>query len=1526
MKCPNVKTGIYQTTARKYGDDVVLPAMERNNGHGFHLAPNGKESKLYHDIERLTESTEKADIYKMLMFNNSAEKIYGQWWNGKTRLKLDENGEPFVEDVLPYLVEKYEIENARAQVGNVKEKGQQLLNELKKRVDVPFVEDYELKEAAVWDIRNKEIRYNPDHLTLATGFHEVGHVLAPMIKLENMDLWKAMVASVPEDVKKMVNTLYYEKYKGSEAMLEEEAVVRHLESVTQDIYLNRKKLTLESIAYRLYEWISDLLYKVRGIRLQPLTLAKSPFVGIANKLLYSKNITQGRPVGSQEMMILSMGIREKWFTRDGKVLYDDIRQLQSDIKNFYPGANLVFEVREDAVYMVAPEYPQWMYSLKFTDEEENKFNAGKYTKSINNPDKYTGNGEELEAVGSFIRNSTSNESLKGLTDAEVKQKRAEMRAEKHWGNTPRNVPKLIKPRLSLTFERAIEYYKKQTVENTSVGKALHAIAELLVYSLAVPDKAARDTAYMQELRDKSERFAKEGGKDKNFASNLFLRMFSKNGITNDKLLEKKLRLSGVDNLRSEVTLSSTELGLGGTADLFSHNNDGSYTLKDFKFGNLSDDGVTVFEGTNYAMTAQNQAEVQLATYALITKLADKGAKFKNTGIIHVNPNNEVIHIPVNWPRALEIIKVGLKKAGKEDFVNSNPKLFDAREYIFSAVDELGEEFVNMPREEAIKQLRNRVLTGMPNAQTIDNVGKYFDTNPTVREHFEQLLQVMAGLDNVNTVNLDDKNDMSKAVLWGGWMQLADNPNLQALNNIWSEAHTNYHSELFSIIRKHDELLGAVIEEAGGTNLYNRAGRLIATDIERYVGFMWVRDEQRDALRLIDNSDAEFDLQVNTDAKKAYHAYYKKQMLEAANEHQGILSTNKAVSEMPYYVDDFMNEKLPTIYIKPTKNDIKDIVSFKAQMRALLPKDASLGSIMEYLFGKHADVSQKDIDYRIPIRNTSVKDDHTLDTEYMFMSHISNMKWKKYMDPTIEIFNATASALPKNEVGESLTPNNKAFLNNFVETAILGQKKYMTKGIPVKVEIQNTDGSKRTISKRYHVGSALLDGLRAFNTYTIMPLRAILGFRNAIMEDSFNITEGVKGSATSFMVNNEKIAKFLNIQDTARGDAEVLYTAKHVAKAHAIMAQAGWDHATKEKIKNLSTKFKLTVDFTYEFNRDKKRKLDQSLLKTSNLFVTSSVGEDFAANISWISSMVRDGMWDKYDQDGNYIGEVRFKKRTHRGYEDVNGYDHKEIERIRETMTRVHGSYMKERAVYLEAYALGRVLLQFKKYMINYGVRSLKGRYNSQALGQFVKTGEIVDGVDVFEWEAQEIEGSFRLLPRILAIAGRSGLNLFRNEKLQQELSLTKSDIAGFLDLVVVGALNASLALMMMMLFDDDDEDKNERNLLYSELVKLRRDVGGIYNPLEWSNNMRSPSIAITRTLDLIDAIYKIGDKYKTTSKIYGYTRGEDKGLRRLRMSISPSALREYYTIQGIFDPESVPERYRPEEIIFSLGFDDEKKK
>lgn len=1527
MKCPDTRTSSYQQAALEYSDEVVLPAMERNNGHPMHLAPNGKESKLYHDIAKITGNTDKATVYKLLLLNKSAERVFGEWWNKKGTLKLDENGEPVMNDVLPYLLNKYEYEKAAGQIGNVPKKGRELMEQLKARVSrIEFIADESQTDLAEWNATKKQIVYNPNRLGIATGFHEVGHVLAPIIKLEDPELWKQLVAEVPEETKLAINLGYAETYNNDPILLEEEQVVRHLETVALDVYLNKYKLESRSILQKFYDWLAKFFTRFSSNKIEPESLATSPFITIANRIVNDADVTQGSPVGSQELMVLSLGIDAGWFNREGKVLTNmDLPTLMESIRNFYPGAVVNFEIREDGVYIASSKFKGWKFSLDFTEQEKKKYNPGNYRKSEKNPDVYVGKGKEYKAVGTFIRNSSSNDSLIGLSDEEVKQKRAEMRAEKHWGNTTKDVPKLIKPKLTLTFEQAVEYYKKQAKSNTSVGKALHAISELLVYNLSVPDKTARDQDYMDTLNAKSVKFSQEGGKDKNYAKNLFLRMFSKNGITNEKLLERKFRLSGADNIRSEVSITSEELELGGTADLFSHNNDGSYTLKDFKFGNLSDDGITVFQGTNVPMTAQNQAEVQLALYSLLIKTNDKKAKFKNTGIIHVTHSNEIIHIPIDWAKALGVIKSALKREGKEEFIKNNPELFDPREYSFGAVDELGQEFADMPREEAIRELRNRVLTGMPNAETIDNVGKYFDTNPTVKEHFEQLLQVMAGLDNINSINLESKQDMSKSLKVMGWMQLADNPNLQALNNIWSEAHTNYHKELFSIMQEHDKLLGAVMEEAGGTNLFNKAGRLIATDLERYVGFMWVRDDSRDALRIIDNEDPEFDSQVNTQAKKDYHAFYKEQMLQAAKEHEGILSTNKAITEMPDYVNDFLNDKTPTIYIKPTQNDLNSYRSFKDRLVKVLPKDFTYGSIMEWVFSKYADTSSKNVDYRIPIRNTSVKEQHTLDTEFMFMSHISNMKWKKYMDPTIEIFNAVGSALPKNEIGEDLTPNNKAFLKNFVDTALLSNKRYMSKGVPVKIEVKNADGTTRTIAKNYHIGSALIDALRAFTTYTIMPLRLILGFRNAIMEDSFNITEGIKGSATSFIVNNDKLAKFLNLQeDTSRGDAEILYKTEHVAKAHAIMAQAGWDSSMRNKISALSKKYKLSVDFTYEFNRATKRNLDQSILKSSSLFITSSVGEDFAANISWIASMVRDGMWEKYDENGNYIGETRFKTRTHRGYEDVKGYDHKEIERIRETMTRVHGSYMKEREVYLESYALGRVALQFKKYMINYGVRALKSRYNSQALGQFVKTGKVVDGVDVFEWESQEIEGSFRILWRILHTAGRRGLNLFRNEKLQTELNLTKSDIASFMDMVVVAALNGSLFVMMLMLFDDEDKDKNERNLLYSEIVKLRRDIGGIYNPLEWSNNMRNPSIAISRVLDLIDALFMIGEKYKTTSKIYGYTKGEDKGLRRVRMAFSPSTFREWYTIQGIWDPESVPERYRPEEIIFSIGFDDEK--
>jgi len=1516
MICALPTSKLYQEVEQAYGKEIAVNALAFNNANEFNLAPNGKESKLYHDLVSLTGSTEKATIYKILMFSQPFIDKMGEWYRGKGNLKLDENSEPAAGDVIALL---YGItQQGRGQFGNAEAKLKDVMNKLSKSFGIEVEYTTDVDGAGRYNKITGKIEVNPDQARLNTPFHEFAHPFITALKTSNKALFDKLLKEVPKDVAAYVDSMYSEDKKVSR---DEEKIVTHLGDVAAEIHFSDKK-TLSDWLYQLYEGISDLIFKITGYKLPILTLAKDPFVAVANRILLSDKPLDKSPVADPEFRFHTLLYSQGVITREGKIL-DGINpgDVLREIKEKDPLSKLYVETRKDGMYLQHPEFPNFQYSIKFDPKNKSTFNPLDHKKSEADPDTYISKQSKdvYDSAGKVIRGFNPNPDVAKMSDPEYKNWRATNKADKLWKDKDKDTKQVVNEALDkVTYDEAVAIFKRENEKSLVLGRAYHKMMEAVMYQLL---QDPRFDQVIKEAKDLSE----QATGDRNTVVYRFEKTFlagKKRGeLFDTPNLLKTLRMQHAQDQWTEVEIVSEELRMAGTIDIFSKNNDGSYSIKDFKSGIITDLNAGVeFNFTNHIIDTKTLAEVQIALYALMIKSKDKNAKFRDTGIINIT-KDRFNFIDMNWERALEIIKKNFENdSERAQFVKDNPALFDAKEYQYSILAELHEQTKDKSDQEAYDILKKQLANKLGSGDKIDNAGEFAGANPDIRTEVEALINLRAGMHNKKRTDLSDPTDMSGISVALGYIQRSHNSALQGLSSIWSKALYDYNNEMFALQKEHDRLLRDVMKETD-SRLSSNVLRYLKTDIEKYVGFMWVKDSEDNRMRFIQETDPQFANQVNTKAKKAYYKFYKKAFLDVSKEAvENMENKVKAQANMFTYLSDVEQDKLYTIYTAKTTQEKLAIQGF----RESLP--GSKKEVLESVFNQLSENDAPDIDYRIPIRNTNIKEQgkHSLDTEFIFTKHMSNMLWKKHMDPTIEIFNATAGVLPKDDTGKDITPNNRKFIENFVDVQLLNKKKHLTKGWPISYSIKNEDGTTTKVRKKIYPLGMALDLVRRATTYSVLIFRPILMIRNGLMEMTFNIIEGGKGSLTkrALKYRDNRLNKSLGIKitDTDEKISGYNFTTSDLYKAHAIVAKAAMPGSKLgKKIKNLENKYKLKVDITYEYNTET-RNLDQSMLRSRTLFITSIVGEELAAKTTMVAAMINDGMWDKYDEEGNYIGEKRGSIRTLNGYRDLKGYEPEEIERIREVITRVHGTYSKERSSLAEAYAVGRSVLQFKKYLINYGYRLLDTQYDNRALGRFVQSGKFNENDKVFEWEGQIEEGSLRLLFRMMALVSRNGLNILINKELQKEMEISPMQLAALNEIAVNMVIYGISVGVTGLFFSGDDDDKNRRNILYRELTKLRADMVGIYNPMEWGKSIKAPSLGMVKVVDGFDALIMLlnNEVYKTNSKVYGYKKGESKGLAKLKRTFMPlnSTLDEFYTLWGSVFPEDVSERYRPAEIVF----------
>lgn len=227
----------------------------------------------------------------------------------------------------------------------------------------------------------------------------------------------------------------------------------------------------------------------------------------------------------------------------------------------------------------------------------------------------------------------------------------------------------------------------------------------------------------------------------------------------------------------------------------------------------------------------------------------------------------------------------------------------------------------------------------------------------------------------------------------------------------------------------------------------------------------------------------------------------------------------------------------------------------------------------------------------------------------------------------------------------------------------------------------------------------------------------------------------------------------------------------------------------------------------------------------------------------IAMMMEQGIWDKFDADGNYTGEGDFDL----GGKEFHGFKNK----LDHVIKMLHGNYDPDSPIQMKRQWVGRALSQFRTWMFESFAnrfederfdeilgRTRKGRYKSYkkehllilpALRDFYKAfaGTYTDGTD---------------------LGDMNQANLKRNA----------------VELVVL--LGIMSTLMMLGGDDDDEEDSMLRNLLVNQLMRVQTDITFYVDPAGFE--------ALTK--QSVPAMGLVTDVYQTIEAAWKFLNGEDE--------------------------------------------------
>ena len=213
---------------------------------------------------------------------------------------------------------------------------------------------------------------------------------------------------------------------------------------------------------------------------------------------------------------------------------------------------------------------------------------------------------------------------------------------------------------------------------------------------------------------------------------------------------------------------------------------------------------------------------------------------------------------------------------------------------------------------------------------------------------------------------------------------------------------------------------------------------------------------------------------------------------------------------------------------------------------------------------------------------------------------------------------------------------------------------------------------------------------------------------------------------------------------------------------------------------------------------------------------------------------------------------------------------------------MNGSYRKEEKTAMEATVIGEYVFQFKKYFYQYWKTLAASPYKDITVGKHVLTGVRPDGMPIYQWHSDVMEGQFRVLYNAI-LAGMS----LKKGSLKHYLTDTSiygaNTLKGHRIRVLGNSVNTliwfAILLSVFHGFLDDDEEKS---FLGRQLQKTIDDLTRGLSPKDLMGNLEKPVVASEKISKVGSATWDF-----MTEGVWGETNsaGNRKGAKTLLRSL-----------------------------------------
>ena len=988
--------------------------------------------------------------------------------------------------------------------------------------------------------------------------------------------------------------------------------------------------------------------------------------------------------------------------------------------------------------------------------------------------------------------------------------------------------------------------------------------------------------------------------DKNFNA-----ICKRAGLTINEDLEKGITAKMLDKVLPEVILVSDLLTdesgvpIGTTADGIIQHSNGEISLIDWKTGNIVSDMGTAYlmaygDKFDLADSKLNRGYLELAFRAMILKEQHPDMVFRNIRIVKLNYDGSSQNMNLDLTPFLNTIGEYYKINKPEIYAKlQSKKLLDAASY-----EGVGEDLVGVYKQ---------IPQGLEYAEQVDwlktqlailhanKTKEEIQRDSAVLKRSIQLTNAILELEKIPGANFNENTPDLPYI--GNLKNFSDiaNPKVQTLHKILLTAKDNIHKITGDRNKEHDKLMLAVEKDAkvkrknttlqvsasalviygvvaysflpfaGGLLLYKIGKRAFTSSTKDFYSFMWRQSTDVGRPGYYMNTgdtyiDGQGKVQKMSQAQTEYRDYIQRTMREDFNKIANKVVGQK-LSGQPMYMwerqgwpselpDDFM-PRIP----KPT-DELREEEDFTANylgIKTTLSNSARkyMTSFVEDTFG--------DPEGTIPLKyfkhtgSTVVENSmHSMHAEASYKSFMASLHYKDNMDTVKDMFIGLSNAM-----NEELDENRKAkypetvkWLDDQFYPQVLGASKAVTisskkmkftAGALTEKITGIKEGTPMFLSQ-----DAFLRAVKTSVTASVMSFKVFSPLKNMAMIATQNASQ-----ATRNLVNGA-IGSIIGVPpDTYEG---ISHKAAHPLFVD-FLSKKLTGKQDESKLWNLAKNFDFLPESFGDYGAQDER-LMSNMIKLSTMshaYIFYNLGETMGA--LWQLAGLMQGikvkvngkeisLWDAYNDKGEWTAGVRGVVEVAPGvFKNLEGLDVLEIKSLKRANEKLNGSYRREEKTAMEATVIGEYLFQFKKYFYQYWKTLAASPYKDITVGKHVLTGVRPDGMPIYQWHSDVMEGQFRVLYNAI-LAGMSLKKGSLKNYLTDTSMYDATTLKGHRIRVLGNSVNTLIWFAILLsifhgLLDDDEE----KSFVGRQMQKTIDDLTRGLSPKDLMGNLEKPVVA-----------------------------------------------------------------------------------